>query len=267
MATRPSEPLLELLRKVSRERGMNTASLARSASLDRTHLKHVLAGSEPLTVDELIALSQVLQLGPAELGQVSSAAADVAEAAVASDEASDEAVGEGDVGEGDVDYDGDEDEDNDEDNDIGVASPRSAALRMADEIGGLDPITEAADPYGNHAAQAMHLGLALGCDLHLVLDSAKIQESGVPRSVLAQFPERLPVRLDAAFHRHHDLRFLPEAVQMTLSFDALYTCVFPWDAIQQVTIFPLPPELDEPEEEPEEEPEPTSRRGHLRLLD
>jgi len=143
----------------------------------------------------------------------------------------------------------------------------ASALRMADEIGGLDPITEAADPYGNHAAQAMHLGLALGCDLHLVLDSAKIQESGVPRSVLAQFPERLPVRLDAAFHRHHDLRFLPEAVQMTLSFDALYTCVFPWDAIQQVTIFPLPPELDEPEEEPEEEPEPTSRRGHLRLLD
>ena len=26
-------------------------------------------------------------------------------------------------------------------------------------------------------------------------------------------------------------------------------------------------DVDEPEEEPEEEPEPTSRRGHLRLLD
>ena len=62
MASSPSEPLLQLLRDVARKKGMNTAALAKASGLDRAHLKHVLAGSKPLTVDELIQLSELLEM-------------------------------------------------------------------------------------------------------------------------------------------------------------------------------------------------------------
>lgn len=221
--------MLALIRKVAATRGLNTAALARSAGVDRSHLKHVLSGAEPLTVDELIQLAQVLEIGATELAGLPTTAAEASPAA---------------------------------DN----VEPLARVLKRG-EID--DPITGAADPLGNHAEQSLKLGLALGCDLHLVMDASLAKDSGVPRAVLAQFPERLPIRLDAAFHRHHDLRFTPQSVQMTLSFDTLYTCVFPWPAIQQVTIFPLPPPPEEdPEPEEEEEPSrPSTRRGHLRLVE
>lgn len=237
MAARPSEPLLALLREVAKKQGLNTAALAARIGCDRAHLKQVLSGREPLTVDELIALAQVLELGPEQLGGVP----------IGSDTAATEAEG----GEPE-------------------APEEAPALGVLPDRGidaGADPIGAAADPYGNQPAQALRLGLALGCDVHLLLDASLVQDSGVPRHVLAQFKERLPLKLDAAYHKHHDVRFLPDQVRMVLSFDALYTCHFPWAAILQVTLFPLPPELPEPEEVPVEEPESTVRRGHLRLVE
>lgn len=239
MTSRPSEPLLALIRKIAREKGLNTAALARAASIERARLKHVLAGTEPLTVDELVGLSRVLELGPADLQGVPL---------------------------------GDEDQEAAPKPEP-QATPRPMALRpgrsnlatIDEDEEEVDPITAAAEPLGNHAAQALRLGLALGCDLHLVLDSTQVHDSGVPPNVLQQFKERLPIRLDAAYHHHHALRFEPDHVQMTLSFDALHTCRFPWTAIQQVTLFPLPPEQAPAPEEPEE-PTPT-RRGHLRLVE
>lgn len=240
MASRPSEPLLALIRKVARKRGLNTAALARAAELQRGHLKHVLAGSQPLTVDELIKLAQVLELGPAELGAVPM---------------------------GDLDL-GAEDDQDDAAQPVASLPGGNAALAMVGSDDDADPIGAAANPYGNQSEQILRLGLALGTDIHMVMETAQIEDSGVPRTVLSQYKERLPIRLDAAFHRHHDLRFLPEAVQITLSFDALYTCVFPWGAIQQITLFPLPPDLDAPEPEEEQPPEgPGMRRGHLRLVE
>lgn len=220
--------MLALLRKVAAERKMNTAALARAAGLDRSHLKHVLAGTTPLTVDELIALSQALEIGPEQLGLAAEEPPPAPQVTPIS---------------------------------------RGSLARVVRDDEDEDPIRQVADPLGNHAEQVIRLGLALGCDLHLVLDTAQARESGVPASVLGQFPERLPLRLDAAFHRHHDLRFLPQGVQMTLSFDALYTCVFPWSAILQVTIFPLAPSAPPPEPPPEE-PSARPRRGsHLRLVE
>lgn len=221
--------MLALIRKMATSRGLNTAALARSAGVDRARLKHVLAGAEPLTVDELITLAQVLEIGATELAGLPTGEAEAAPEP--------------------------------------IRNEATARVLKRGEI--TDPITDAADPLGNHAEQCLKLGLALGCDLHLVVDSTQVQASGVPRAVLAQFPERLPIRLDAAYHRHHDLRFSPPSVQMTLSFDALYTCEFPWSSIVQVTLFPLPPTPgQEPEPEKEEEPAPTpTRRGHLRLVE
>ena len=238
MSARPSEPLLAMLRQVAKNRGLNTAALAAAIKVDRAALKQILAGREPLTVDQLIGLAQVLELSPTELGAVN--LPDPGEVAPASEPGP------------------------------GPAPARGGAMlamvgRPGAEGAQADPIGAAADPDGNHAEQIIRLGLALGCDIHLVLVADQVQDSGVPRTVLSQFKDRLPIRLDAAFHRHHDLRFLAEGVCMTLSFDALYTCQFPWTSILQVTLFPLPPSPPEPEEEAEEPAAP--RRGHLRLVD
>ncbi len=257
MAGRPSDPLLALLRRIAAERGLNTAALATAIGVERAHLKRVLSGREALTVDELIGLATTLELGPEDLGGVPIAG-------VAEGEAAGERAG-GEEAPGSTDAEGDA-------SDQGATGGRGADLSMLPDRGpadaAADPIGAAANPYGNHAAQMLRLGLALGCDMHLALDSAMVQDSGAPRDVLARFPKALPIRLDAAYHRHHDLRFLPTCVRMTLSFDALYTCDFPWDAIQQVTLFPLPPDLpEEPEEEDEPDQDTPRRGGFLRLVE
>jgi transcriptional regulator with XRE-family HTH domain len=65
---RPSDPLLRWLRKTLQERRMSAPALAEKAGLDRARLRHVLAGAESMTVDELLAISRVLDLSPADFG-------------------------------------------------------------------------------------------------------------------------------------------------------------------------------------------------------
>lgn len=226
MSGRPSEPLLAMLRKVAGEKKLNTAALARAANVPRTRMKHVLSGSEPMTVDEFILLSQVLELDPTGMAE----AIDEEEEATA-DEADE-------------------------------AAPLRS-LRRRESVG-LD-----VDPLGNHSWQILQLGLMLGIDMFIVLDASKLAESGVPKQVLGRYPEHLPLRLDAAYPRHHQATYLPVGLQVRLSFDALYTCVIPWDAFTEVRLTPLPPDpVDEaPEPDPDPDPtEPTTRRGHLRLV-
>lgn len=217
MAERPSAPVLRLLREVARKKGFNTSALAAAANIDRARLKHVLGGAEPLTVDELLQLSQALELEVADLASVP--------------EETQEAPG-----------------------------PRVLEARGP---GAEEPLV--LDPYGNHAEQILKLGFGLGCDLHVVLSTAELAESGVPRHVLARFPEKIPLRFDGIYHRAIDPRFLPDGVQLNLSFDTLYTCVAPWRSFVQVTLFPLPPAEAA---EPPPPPAPSGpRRGHLRLVE
>jgi antitoxin component HigA of HigAB toxin-antitoxin module len=233
MSERPSEPLLQLLRDVSRKKGFNTAALAKAAGIERTRLKHVLAGSQPLTVDELVMLSQALDIAPADMAGLP------AELPEAPEDTGLEAV---------------------------PSRRGGAALATMDDDG---PPSIEPNPYGNHAEQILQLGFGIGCDIHMVLDATQLVGSGVPTATLDRFKERLPLHLEAAYHRHHDPQFLPDGIQVTLSFDSLYTCVLPWAAFQQVTLFPLapePPEELEPKPEPEAEPDDAPRRGHLRLV-
>ena len=117
------------------------------------------------------------------------------------------------------------------------------------------------DPYGNHAEQILRLGFALGCDIHIVLNTDRLLDSGIPETTLEQFPDLLPIKLDAEYHHHNDPRFAPDGVQLVLSFDALYKAVLPWEAFAQITLIPIEPELgDTPE--PFDGPHP-----HLRLID
>lgn len=116
------------------------------------------------------------------------------------------------------------------------------------------------DPLGNLPRQVLELGFALGIDLFLLLDTAQLGDSRVPPPVRARFPDSLPIRLEAKFHRHNKPRFLDDAFECTLSFDALYTCTFPWTAFRQVT-FNLPTEQER------EAPQPPKPAGpHLRLV-
>ncbi len=119
----------------------------------------------------------------------------------------------------------------------------------------------ALDPYGNHAEQILRLGFALGCDMHVVLHSERLSGTGIPEETLKQFPDLLPIKLDAEYHHHNDPRFTPDGIQLVLSFDALYTTVLPWIAFAQITMIPLEPELvDIPDP-------PSGHQSHLRLIE
>lgn len=211
MPSRPSDQLLEFLRDAVRRKGLTTAELARRCGLERSALKRRLAGEEPLTVDDLVVLSQALQITQEEVGLAASA----------------EPGGE----------DG-----------TGVLTP----LRP-------EPIYSAPDPLGNLPEQILRLGFALGVDLFLTLDSKLLGDSGVPRSVLGRFPEALPIRLEAKYHRHNKPRFELEGFECVLSFDSLYTCSFAWAAFKQVT-FQLPTDSPPPA------PEPPAPRPFLRVV-
>ena len=117
------------------------------------------------------------------------------------------------------------------------------------------------DPYGNHTEQILRLGFALGCDMHVVLHSERLDGTGVPSATLEQFPDLLPIKLDAEYHHHNDPRFTPEGVQLVLSFDTLYTTVLPWEAFAQITMIPLEPELGDVPDAP------TGEHPHLRLIE
>jgi len=64
----PSDPVLSWLRRLIKDRGLNTAELARLAELPRPRLRKVLGGGERMLVDELIAISNALELSPADMG-------------------------------------------------------------------------------------------------------------------------------------------------------------------------------------------------------
>jgi transcriptional regulator with XRE-family HTH domain len=212
----PSEQLIRLIRETATKRGLNTAALANEAGVSRSELKHILSGDGSLTVDMLVLLAGVLDLGQEELTA------------------------------------------------LGISSPEDEpapqSLQAVRRQTSLTDLPEL-DPYGNHAEQIIRLGFALGCDIHVVLQSDRLDECGLPASTLEQFPDLLPIKLDAAYHHHNDPRFFPDGVQLSLSFDALYTCTIPWEAFEQLTLIPLEPELSDVPEPP-----PTPGR-HLRLIE
>jgi len=216
MATRPSAPLLALLRDTSKKKGLNTAALAQAANIDRKRLKHVLTGREPLTVDELIQISEAMEIGPEDLGMaIPDVETDTTEATLES-----------------------------------LSSPEEC----------LEPNV---NPYGNHAEQILQVGFALGCDVFFLVDGKQLEGTGVPKSIQQRFADQMPIRLEAAYHRHNDPKYLPEGLQVRLSFDAVYTCTFSWSSIRQITLFPAPPSEPEPPEVEEEQP---PMGGHLRLV-
>jgi transcriptional regulator with XRE-family HTH domain len=212
-----------MMRELAQRQGLNTAALAKKIGLERSRLKKVLAGQESMTVDELIVLSEGLELDAHALAQLPRVP--------------------------------------DQDEAIPLPVSSSNAADMA-----LPSTSTDLDPYGNHAEQLMRFAFDLGCDIFCLFDSTKIEESGIPVSVRSQYPENLPLRLEAVYHHQNQPVFKPSGLQLSLSFDSLYSCLLPWSAFLQITLFPLP--WDPLEDAPEEQRSaPQPGPSHLRLLD
>lgn len=67
-STPKSAALLEWLRKTIADRGLAVGSLAKKSGLERRRLRRVLGGSADMTVDELLTLTEALEVTPAEMG-------------------------------------------------------------------------------------------------------------------------------------------------------------------------------------------------------
>jgi hypothetical protein len=139
-----------------------------------------------------------------------------------------------------------------------VAEPPAPPALLAAEAGADDALV--IDPEGPQAEQILRVGFAMGVDMRFLADPRLLGTSGVPAAVLERYPDAFPIQLDARFHRHNRARYLPEGLEIRLSFDRVYTCLFPWECFKQISLFPLPPE---PEEAP---PEPPPGRPVLTLV-
>jgi transcriptional regulator with XRE-family HTH domain len=131
-----------------------------------------------------------------------------------------------------------------------------------------DTPAQAIDPFGNHTEQLFRIGFALGCDFAFVARADALADSGVPKAVLAKAPgDRLVFTLDARYHPDNDPRYDPEGITLTLSFDRLVDCRFPFASVVQVLFSPVAPEPEEPDTEPEPTDEKKGKgRPHLRLV-
>jgi transcriptional regulator with XRE-family HTH domain len=232
-----SELLLARVREGMKRRGLNRAALAKQLGVERRHLRSVLAGRTPLTVDEMFAMIEALQLTPTELGLPAELVGtlDAGDAPDASDgEPSDGEVPVDETPEGQ-----------------GSATPKLAVADLPPPDAGVTLV----DPDGPQAAEILRLGFALGVDMHFVCAVDQLRYSGVPETVLARFPELLPIKLDAAYHHAHRAQYLPDGLHLRLSFDRIRSCVFPWSCIRQVTLFPEAPLESDLSEDPETESE------------
>ncbi len=217
----PTEPILKMLRDTLKQRGISAAELASRAGIERSALRRALANREPMTLEQFIAVAQVLELGP-------ESALDVPE------------------------------------------EPDPPERTMPVIAAGPEAVVEDDDdslrlePWGNHPEQLARVGFELGCDFMLLMDVNALASSGVPSQVLATHEGRpMPIKFDAAYHRHNAPRFEDDALVVRVSLDAVYNCRLPWTSIKQVIFFPEPP-LDDDDDSAEEPKD--SGRPMLRLV-
>lgn len=180
MDKKPSEPILALFRKLLADKKLNTAALAELTKLKRGRVRQVLAGKQPLTVDEMVLFAQALEVDMTSLAGL----------------------------------------------------PEELPTEPVDLRPVEGPIT--VDPFGLHAEQAIQLAFAMGCSFAFLADTSQLADSGVPQRVLAAQKQVMLIQLDAAYHRHNDPRYDDDGIQLTLSFDGLCHCSFPWSSILEV---------------------------------
>ena len=208
---RPSEPLLQWLRDILQKRGMNAAQVAQESGIKRSRVRRILSGTEPMTVDELLQISEALSLSPADMG-------------------------------------------------MPVELPEELEEETNDDPDPED-FTPVVNPWLNHHKQLFQIAFALGCNFAFTVRIDSLVDSGVPQSILdGQRGPELMIQLDAAFHTYNNPIYGSDHLVLTLSFDAICDCSFPWNGIERVFFSPAP--VSDIEGDDEDEPE----TPHLRLV-
>ncbi len=200
--SRPSDALLRWLRRQLDAQGLNTASLAGRLGRPRAEVRKLLSGSEPMLVDDLLRITELLELTA---------------------------------------------------DDVGLPSGLDVTSLEAALEGSPEPLH-----WDNQPRALFRFGLDLGIDFLFLSETVQLEGWGGPDQVLAQHKgKEMPLRLDAAYHQYMEPALDDRGVSLTLSFDQLYRCTFPWTAITRVIFMPFPPKPPEvEEEEPEEAPPP-----------
>jgi transcriptional regulator with XRE-family HTH domain len=220
---RPSDPVLKWLRSLIESRGLNTAALAEKSKIPRQRLRRILAGGDAMLVDELMQVSNALQISPADMGLHGP-----------------------DLPEGD--------------GEAPVPTFEPDTLPLPDE-----PAATGLDPWGNHVEQLFRAGFTLGCDFHFAADPAELEGSGVPEAVLRGYQGRgLPIEMKAEYHPYNNPRYDADGITLTLSFDGLHECRFPWTSIRHVLFLP---QVDAGDAKPGGDPKGRPGKPHLRLVD
>ena len=99
----------------------------------------------------------------------------------------------------------------------------------------------------NQPEALIKLGFKMGMSFTFLAQTDLLLESGIPEYILQQFAPLLPIQLDPLYHQHNNPKFQGRGLELTLSFDSLYTCFFPWESIQRVVFVPESPEIAEEE--------------------
>lgn len=127
-----------------------------------------------------------------------------------------------------------------------------------------------ADPDDRPHCQAetlIRMAFDQGIDLHLRFIEAQLGDWGGPDSAREPWVGKdMPIQLVAQYHRYMAPELDDQGLHVTLSFDGLYRCTFPWASVRVVTFVPLLPPPLAPDNPPPTEP-PRSGRPTLRLVE
>lgn len=229
----PSQYIVQGLLSVLQERNMTTSALAKATGKDKKEIKKILSGTLPLTVDDLSAFGAALNLTDTDLQQFMPNAT-LATSATTSTESDEESA-------------------------TDSHGPQLSITTNQEDVD--SEINWTPNPVGNHSEQALRLGFALGCNLFFVANTKFLSNSGIPDTVIKQYGEKIPIRLDSDFFHHYRPEYLSTGLEIRLSFDAVYTCFFPWESFEQITFFV--------EDEPVEEESSDEQGGQpfLRIVD
>lgn len=191
----PSQYIIEGLLSVLQAKQMSTGALAKQLGKTKKEIKSILSGNVPLTVDDLSAIGNALNLQDSDLQQFMQ----VPESPPLSDDQNNVVLAD-------------------------VSEPN-------------DETSWKPNPVDIHSMQVLKLGFALGCNLFFTANTKGLEDSGIPESVLKQYGATLPIRLDADFFHHYKPQYFDDGLEIRLSFDAVYTCFFPWHVFEQITFF------------------------------
>ena len=214
----PSQYIIEGLLSALQAKQMSTGALAKQLGKTKKEIKSILSDNVPLTVDDLSAIGNALNLQDTDLQQFIQLP----------------------------------------ERDSYTSSSETDTIGLTESVEPSDEASWQPNPVGTHSMQVLKLGFALGCNLFFTVSTEGLEDSGVPESVLKQYGATLPIRLDADFFHHYKPEYFDDGVEIRLSFDAVYTCFFPWHVFEQITFFVSD---DQP-------PEQSSSKGPtLRIID